>query len=59
MTAHPAGAVARALYPHAVAGFHLDELFTRLTFRVWPPVLTVPRQIARSEAITPAAERAA
>ena len=59
VTAHPAGAVARALYPHAVAGFHLDELFTRLTFRVWPPVLTVPRQIARTEAITPAAERAA
>lgn len=59
VTARPASAVARALYPHAVAGFHLDELFTRLTFRLWPPVLTVPRQIARTESLTRAMERAA
>jgi hypothetical protein len=40
----PQAALARALYPHAVAGFHLDALFTRLTFRVWPPTIT-PRAV--------------
>jgi NAD(P)H-quinone oxidoreductase subunit 5 len=33
----PAGRLARALYPACFAGFYLDELCTRLTFRVWPP----------------------
>jgi NAD(P)H-quinone oxidoreductase subunit 5 len=36
MSAYPHGRVARALYPRLFAGLHLDELFTRLTFRVWP-----------------------
>ena len=27
-------------YPHIFAGFYLDELFTRLTFLLWP----MPRQ---------------
>ncbi|MDX2050910.1 MAG: NADH-quinone oxidoreductase subunit L [Polyangiaceae bacterium] len=27
------------LYPRAFAGFYLDELFTRLTFRLWPAKL--------------------
>jgi NAD(P)H-quinone oxidoreductase subunit 5 len=36
MSAFPHGRVARALYPRLFAGLHLDELFTRLTFRVWP-----------------------
>ena len=35
--ANPAGALAKRLYPLAFAGFSLDEHFTRLTFRVWPP----------------------
>jgi NAD(P)H-quinone oxidoreductase subunit 5 len=34
--AFPQGALARRLYPWLFAGFYLDELFTRLTFRVWP-----------------------
>ena len=34
--AQPNGAVARVLYPWLFAGLYLDELFTRLTFRVWP-----------------------
>jgi NAD(P)H-quinone oxidoreductase subunit 5 len=34
--AHPQGALARNLYPWLFAGLYLDELFTRLTFRVWP-----------------------
>jgi NAD(P)H-quinone oxidoreductase subunit 5 len=34
--AYPHGALARRLYPWLFAGLYLDELFTRLTFRVWP-----------------------
>ena len=32
----PNGQLARGLYPWLFAGFYLDELFTRLTFRLWP-----------------------
>ena len=32
----PDGAVARTLYPWLFSGLYLDELFTRLTFRLWP-----------------------
>jgi NAD(P)H-quinone oxidoreductase subunit 5 len=32
----PRGALARRLYPWVFSGLYLDELFTRLTFRVWP-----------------------
>jgi len=35
----PDGQFARALYPWLFAGLYLDERFTRLTFRVWPPRL--------------------
>lgn len=35
----PDGRLARALYPWLFAGLYLDERFTRLTFRVWPPRL--------------------
>ncbi len=34
--AQPNGALARGLYPWLFAGLYLDELFTRLTFRLWP-----------------------
>jgi len=34
--AQPHGALARSLYPWLFAGLYLDELFTRLTFRLWP-----------------------
>jgi NAD(P)H-quinone oxidoreductase subunit 5 len=34
--AQPQGALARGLYPWLFAGLYLDELFTRLTFRLWP-----------------------
>ncbi len=37
----PASVFSRWLYPRAFAGFHLDELFTRLTFRLWPAKLPV------------------
>ncbi len=32
----PRGRLARWLYPRAYAGFYLDEIFTRLTFALWP-----------------------
>jgi NAD(P)H-quinone oxidoreductase subunit 5 len=32
----PNGVLARQLYPVFYAGFYLDALFTRLTFRIWP-----------------------
>jgi NAD(P)H-quinone oxidoreductase subunit 5 len=34
--ARPQGALSRKLYPWLFAGLYLDEIFTRLTFRVWP-----------------------
>jgi NAD(P)H-quinone oxidoreductase subunit 5 len=34
--ARPDGGLARRLYPWMFAGLYLDELFTRLTFRLWP-----------------------
>ncbi len=37
---YPEGRFANALYPWAYAGFYLDELFTRVTFKVWPVTLT-------------------
>lgn len=46
VTARPDGRLARALYPHAAAGFHLDLLFTRLTFRLWPPTIPARRPYA-------------
>ena len=36
---NPGGRLARALYPGLFAGLYLDERFTRLTFRLWPPRL--------------------
>jgi NAD(P)H-quinone oxidoreductase subunit 5 len=36
LRAKPQGALACALYPWLFAGLYLDELFTRLTFRLWP-----------------------
>lgn len=32
----PLGRLATSLYPWFYAGLHLDELFTRATFRLWP-----------------------
>ena len=44
----PSGTLARWLYPTLFAGLYLDELFTRLTFRVWPTrVPTMPGALAR------------
>ncbi len=35
----PNGALARRLHPWLFSGLYLDELFTRLTFQLWPPRL--------------------
>ena len=49
IAARPTGRFARAIYPACFAGFYLDELCTRLTFRVWPPrALPVPSGVATS-----------
>jgi NAD(P)H-quinone oxidoreductase subunit 5 len=47
----PNSSFALWLYPRAFAGFYLDELFTRLTFRLWPAKLPVslPPPIALSQ----------
>ncbi|HEX8703747.1 MAG TPA: NADH-quinone oxidoreductase subunit L [Myxococcaceae bacterium] len=39
LQSRPEGRLARALYPRLFAGLYLDEFFTRLTFRIWPPRL--------------------
>lgn len=36
MSARPEGRLARWLHPRLFAGLYLDEIFTRLTFRLWP-----------------------
>lgn len=55
----PQGRLARRLYPHALAGFHLDAVFTRLTFRVWPPTITPTAVRQRRERSPLRFERAA
>ena len=40
----PQGRLSRWLHPRAFAGFHLDELFTRLTLRLWPVHLGTARR---------------
>ncbi|MBC7541929.1 MAG: NADH-quinone oxidoreductase subunit L [Candidatus Sericytochromatia bacterium] len=35
----PHGRLARWLYPWAFAGFYVDDIFTLLTFTLWPPAL--------------------
>lgn len=55
----PQSAFARALYPHALQGFHLDDLLTRFTFRLWPPAPEVLRNAMSSSAPAQRTERAA
>jgi NAD(P)H-quinone oxidoreductase subunit 5 len=39
LQANPTGRLARLLRPHLYSGLYVDEWFTRLTFRIWPPRL--------------------
>lgn len=57
--ARPDGALARRLHPHAHAGFHLDAIFTRLTFRLWPPTPSEAVRVARTARAPMLQERAA
>lgn len=59
VTARPQVRFVRALHPHALAGFHLDEVFTRLTFRLWPPAMPARREWARRLVLVDADARAA
>jgi NAD(P)H-quinone oxidoreductase subunit 5 len=54
VSVHPHHPLTRALQAWAFAGFHLDELFTRATFLVWPP-----RHVRRAATVpsTPAPAR--
>ena len=55
--AQPHGALARSLYPWLFAGLYLDELFTRLTFRLWPArVPATPGTLAQAPAALAAAQ---
>ena len=36
LRSQPDGALSRTLYPWFYAGLYLDEVFTRVTFRLWP-----------------------
>jgi NAD(P)H-quinone oxidoreductase subunit 5 len=38
----PSGRLTRAIQPHLLRGLYLDDWFTRMTFRVWPPRLERP-----------------
>jgi NAD(P)H-quinone oxidoreductase subunit 5 len=49
--AFPRGMLSARLHPWAYAGFHLDDYFTRLTFRLWP---TRIREKPADTAIVPA-----
>lgn len=50
----PRAALARWLYPSLFAGLYLDELFTRLTFLLWPVrVPTLPGTLLNSTAGPP------
>lgn len=50
LQARPAGALARRLYPWLSAGLYLDEAFTRVAFRLWPPRLPQPQALATTVA---------
>ena len=53
----PEGKLARALHPWLFSGLYLDELFTRLTFRLWPPRFPpTPRAEVTTPARVPALE---
>jgi NAD(P)H-quinone oxidoreductase subunit 5 len=53
--ARPQGVLSRSLYPWLFAGLYLDELFTRLTFRLWPArAPTTPGTLAKPTSLTKA-----
>lgn len=59
LATRPQGRLARQLYPACYAGFYLDELFTRLTFHLWPPRLAPVAERRANRGSTVVLERAA
>ena len=47
---NPRGRLARFLLPHLSSGLYIDEWFTRLTFRIWPPRLERAAVVSRPSA---------
>ena len=43
----PGGRLARLIQPHLLRGLYIDDWFTRMTFRMWPP------RLERSSAASP------
>jgi NAD(P)H-quinone oxidoreductase subunit 5 len=39
MQTRPNGRLANWLQPHLDSGLYIDDWFTRVTFRLWPPAL--------------------
>jgi len=56
LASQPHGQLARTLFSRIFSGLYIDEVFTRLTFRVWPPkgrtqaLATVPATLQDSRA---------
>jgi NAD(P)H-quinone oxidoreductase subunit 5 len=50
LQASPNGLLARILQPYVHSGLYLDDWFTRVTFRLWPPILE--RASARTPSTT-------
>lgn len=48
----PGGRLSRLLQPHLFSGLYIDEVFTRLTFRVWPPRLDRAGSAPRRSAVS-------
>jgi NAD(P)H-quinone oxidoreductase subunit 5 len=48
----PNGRLARTLQPLLHSGLYIDDWFTRMTFRLWPPRLERPNATSRRSSIT-------
>ena len=53
VTARPHSRITRATYAWAFAGFYLDDVFTRITFLVWPPRFVRPAHSPRATSTMP------
>jgi NAD(P)H-quinone oxidoreductase subunit 5 len=48
----PTGRLARFLRPHLHSGLYIDDWFTRLSFRLWPPKLERPASVTRRSSVS-------
>ena len=49
----PAGRLTRLIQPHLFKGLYIDDWFTRMTFRLWPPRLERPTKATPSSRTRP------